>query len=242
MPGFTFSDSDTDQSDLVSKVEFKLDEVTADGQTIGTNQSRIYEQAVEAMRTIITLAAANPVLRPRVYELAKDASSSSGSPVTTSDQGGYLRLEMPDDYIEFVRLRLAGWDLPVANTSEHYLSDDDKRYRIIKNSYSAPDASRPAVVQVSDPSIASGVVLEAYPSDTSADPVAVFSYLGDTAPEDVPYLLEEVLLYEAAANVLQTYRDEMNAANMAYNKARQIFQERASSLRQRGIAAGGDDE
>jgi len=232
MASFTYDPNDSDQKALVDRVRVKLDEVTATGQTIGTNGDRIYEQLVEAMRTVLALASARPTLRPRLYQLATDASSSSASPVTSSDEGDFLRIEAPQDFIDFVRLKLSSWEMAVANTSDRFISDDTVQYETIQISYAAPDAYNPVVAMVSDPSFDPGIVFECYPTDSTNNPIEVFSYVGDTAPEAVPYLLEEILLYEAAANVLQNYRDEMDAANMAYNKARQILSERATSLQQ----------
>lgn len=228
MATFPYDDTDTAQKALVDRLRVVLDEVTVEGQTAtGTSGARLYQQLVEAMRTVLTLAVARPALRRRVFSVATDGSSSA----TVSAESNHLRIEAPSDLIEWVRIDLPSWTAHVAKPSERVIGDTARTYETIQIPHAAPQPSRPIVAEVPDAGLDSGLALECYPvgGDTA---VSAFDYIGTARPETMPVLLEEVLLWEAASAVLQSRRRAQEAAQLAYRKARQLLGERATSLRQ----------
>ena len=217
-----YDENDSAQGALIDRVEYRSDQVTAAGQTIGLNRQSVYDEMVEAARGI---------LRKAPMALTLEASSD-GTSADTSVTNAYTLVECPDDYIRFLSLKLSGWKRPV-----YELTDPRTNlYRLQFNTRAASDSYNPVAV-ITPNSAPSGMnsgkqAIQAFPKD---DPPTVeqFEYIGTTAPEVIPDELVDAMLWETTGRALQAQKGE--GAGAAYELAQQSINNLRVGLRNEEI-------
>lgn len=192
MATFNYDSSDQDQSDLLDLVEFWADRVTATNQTIGLNRESTYDQAVQAMRHVL-----QRVPLEAVKELTAD-----GSGETVTNNGTYTDVEVPEDLITFLNLKLSEWDRPVHET----IDPKSNQHRLQYNPKTSGDKRNPVVVDVADAGATNGHVYRCWPQD-STPTVETFSYLPETAPEAVPDNLKSPIITQTAGYALVSQKE-----------------------------------
>lgn len=204
---FTYDEQNVEQRALIQHVEYRLDDVTPDGQTPAINREAVYREMVASARTVLQLAP-----RKLVYEAALDGQAA---PVRV--ESTYLHVTPPADFLRFLRIQVRGWVRPVTAV----LMDDEADYARLRNPYTAPDFYHPAVVLAADPTQPSGCALECYPGPSEAasgnpSELEVFAYVGETAPEHMPYALRDAMLWHTVARLLQI-TGRVDAAGLAHD-------------------------
>lgn len=198
---FTYDDT-TAQNDLIEKVEKRADQVVATGQTVPINRETTYAELVAAMRHVLQRAPEN-VVRAEMLDGASTANAGA------TDETRYLEVPLPDDYIRFVRIKLTEWEIAVDDLVDVHTN----AYRLQANQYAAADRYHPLAAIVAK---GGSQVLECYPTDAQADPVEVFSYIGEVAPENLSdQLILDAVLWDATGRILQEERDEWAEAAFA---------------------------
>jgi hypothetical protein len=208
MASFTYDPDNTPgQEDLVESVEYRVDQVTAQGQTTPVNRKSTYAELVESARLIL-----RRVPRELVYPAAEDGSGS----VSPTNQGGATVIPVPSDFVRFLRVSLPEWDHPV----DEFVPLDSSRYRLQNNPFTSADEAHPIASLA--PYFEGGVsqAVECYPPDAGPT-VDSFAYVPETAPEDMPEELVDSLVWEAAGRVLQATRQE--GAEAASQRAMQAI-------------------
>jgi hypothetical protein len=194
MPTFTFDDTNDDQVAVVQHVEYRVDQVTAQGNTTPVNRESTYAELVNAARSVL-----RRVPRELVYPAAKDASGS----VTPSNEDNKTVIPVPDDFVRFLRVELADWEQAV----DEFIPLDSSRYRLQNNPFTSADNAHPVAALA--PHFPDGVTqaVECFPAD-SLPSVSTFAYVPATAPENVPDELRDAVVWEGAARVLQSTKEE----------------------------------
>ena len=185
---------------LVQLVEFRADQITGTGQTIGVNKERIYAELELAARKVLRTAR-----RELVFAHAtEDAASLNTDKVTVNDR---LRLPLPADFLRFLRIECENWQFPV----DELTPSDSERYRAQANEYSRADSFHP-VAAIVPYGTAPGYAVEPFPASAADEPVTEFFYVAETDPEDMPDTLKDAMVYYAATSVLLNERRPGEAA------------------------------
>jgi len=203
----TYDSNNTDQQALIARVEYQTDQVTASSQTIGLNKSSIYTSMIEAARHILRSAPQGVVIE----------TTSDGSSATVSNVGSfYTEIECPDDFIRFVMLKLADWQMPIFELTDNR----SNAYRLQYNTQAQADTYAPLVFLAPKSTPAGGssgnAALWCFPQD-SAPTVEMFEYVGTTAPEDMPAELVDPMLWHTTARTLQAQKE--NGFSEAFERA-----------------------
>ena len=177
----------TEQDAMLEMVEYWADKVTATGQSIGLNRESAYRQLVQAMRNVLQAVPLNAV---------KELTSTPGTLTPTND-GNYTDVEVPEDLLTFLNLKLADWQRPVHQT----IDPRSDQHRLQYNTKTSGDTYNPVVSNVAEASATNGQVYRCWPQD-GAPSVDTFNYLPETAPEEVPNDLRDPIITQAAAYVL----------------------------------------
>ncbi len=186
------------QQALIERVEYRVDQVTAQGQTTPINRESVYGELEEASDSVLRRA-------PRLISQYAGADGTADANANAVVSAGKVVIPLPADFIRFLRLKLVSWQTDVDDLVDVRTS----RYRLQGNPFAQADAWAPLASQV--PYFAgSGSVqaLEAFPGTTGSSPVELLAYVGRTAPEDVPTELDDALIWEAAGRVLMATRQE----------------------------------
>ena len=199
MATFSYDNTNQDHVALVQRIEYRVDQVTAQGQTTPVNRSSAYQELAESARSILRRAP-----RELVYPAAVDGSGS----VVPEASGNATLIPVPADFIRFLRVQLSSWNHAI----DELLPVDSSRYRLLQNPYTGADVAHPVAALVPHFSGTVKQAVECYPADSTATPVALFAYVPDTAPELVPDELMDALVWEAAGRVLQSTKEEGAAA------------------------------
>lgn len=219
MPTPTYDENSAAQSALIDRVEYRTDQVTAAGQTIGLNRASVYDEMVEAARSVLRKAPMAVIL-----DAAQDGSAS-----TVSSQDAYALVECPEDFLRFLSLQLAAWKRPVYELTDPRTD----LYRLQFNSRSASDTYNPVVVLTPNSTGATGKqALQAFPGGDSPT-IASFEYVGTTAPENMPDELLDAMLWETAGRALQAQKED--GAGAAYELAQQAVNTLLVGLRNEEI-------
>jgi len=208
MATFSYSDT-TDQNGLIDQVEYHADRVTATNQTIGINRSAAYDQLVKAMRLILGGAA------PR---RAVDESASDGSGQSVKNANSRTEIELPDDFMRFLSVRLSEWQREVYELV-------DPRSNVVRlqpNSVTARDTYNPIAAKVATPSVSSGQSLYCWPQDSSPA-IDSLVYVPETAPENMPSTLEDAMVLHATGYVLAAEKEQ--GAEVAFQLADRLLQQ-----------------
>lgn len=207
MATFTYSSS-SDQDDLIDEVEGWADKVTATGQSIGINRESIYQYLARAMRLVL-----QSVPRDAVDKLASDGSGQS-----TTNQGSYTQVVIPEDFLIFLSLELSEWK----RTVYEWVDPRSDQHRLQYNSFTAADAQNPVVSKVPAPSTANGEAFRCYPQD-SGPTLSEFAYVPETAPEDVPSQLVGPMVLQATGFTLVADKEE--GSQMAFDIATLLMEQ-----------------
>jgi hypothetical protein len=195
MASFTYDpDTTPSQETLVERVEYRVDQVTAQGQTTPVNRKSTYQELVEAGRSIL-----RRVPRELVYPAAADGSAS----VAPTNDGRKTVIPVPDDFIRFLRVRLPEWKHAV----DEFVPLDSSRYRLQANPFTSADEAHPIASLAPYFSGSVNQAVECYPQDATPT-VELFAYVPDTAPEQIPEELRDALTWEAAGRVLQSTKED----------------------------------
>lgn len=208
MASFTYSSSDSDQNALIDEVEYHADQVTATGQTVGINRDSVYNQLVKAMRAIFTQA-------PR---RAIDDATSDGSAQGASNNASRTEIELPDDFLRFMNLKLAEWKRDVFEL----VDPRSNRVRMQYNSFTGGDIYNPVAAKVATPNATNGHSLYCWPQD-STPTVETFAYLPELAPESAPEILQEAIILQATSYVLAAQKEQ--GWQMMQAAAQQLLQQ-----------------
>jgi len=212
----TYDENDTDQATLIDRVEYRSDQVTAAGQTIGLNRESVYDEMVEAARS---------TLRKAPMAVILDATQD-GSGAAITDEGAYAKIECPDDFLRFLSLQLDTWKRPVFELTDPRTN----LYRLQFNSRAASDTYNPIVVLTPNSTGANGKqALQAFPAPSGALSITSFEYVGTTAPENMPEELLDAMLWETTGRALQAQKEE--GAGPAYELAQQAINNLLVGLR-----------
>lgn len=192
MANFKYSQT-SDQDDLIEEVEYFADYVTPSGQSVGLNYDSIYNNLVKAMRHVL-----NAAPRDAVDKAAADGSSQS--PVNSNE---YTEVPIPDDFSRFMDFRLGSWKRPVFELTD----PRSNQIRLQYNSKTSADEQNPVVSKVPAPNGNSGEALWAWPQGSTPS-IARFSYVAETAPEDIPEILKEAMILKATSYTLSAEKEE----------------------------------
>jgi len=190
------------QRRLVEWVEFRVDSITATGQTPAINHDSIWTELEEASKTVLRKAPLQ-----FVYPAAKDGTTGLNAAKVFANNK--LTLPLPDDFIRFLRLQVDGWEIPV----DDLLDVRSNQYRLQQNQFSKAQATAPLGVLVPYPAAASKMAVEAFPGSNAASPVAAFYYVGATSPEQMPEELVDPMVWEATARVAMNTKDVAASEN-----------------------------
>ncbi|HLA63687.1 MAG TPA: hypothetical protein VK610_04625 [Rhodothermales bacterium] len=200
---------------LVYEVEARIEEVSADGATPDVPHALIRTHLADA-----AVAVARRAPRGDVLALARDYAVGVGAGAYPVGQG--LRVPLPAGLVRFLRVRLAGWRVPVDELKE----PSSGLYRLAQNPLVAPSPDRPMAVLVASPgtpavgaaSTAVTGAIECFPAPTRAtagDAVVELVCVASPAPEAVAAAgpaLRDALLWEAAGRVYTGLREPALAA------------------------------
>lgn len=197
------------QDDLIDLVEYWADKVTPTSQSVGINRDSAYRQLVQAMRNVLQ----------RVPRAALDEASADGSSQTATNAGSATEVELPDDFLVFLSVKLSDWERAVYET----IDPRSDEHRLQYNTHTQADGYNPTVAKVADPTSSNGHKLLCYPQD-SAPTVSLFAYVPETAPENVPSTLVDPIVLQATGYVLAANKEggAETAMTMATQLVRQI--------------------
>jgi hypothetical protein len=201
--------SDPDQEELIDRVEYQADRVTPSGQSVGLNREAVYLQLDEA---------ADVVLRQAPRDLI-DAATTDGASATINNPAGsvFSEVELPADFLRFMLIQLGDWKRPVAQTIDARTDQFRHQY----NTYTQADTTNPVVAKLPDPTTSNGQILHCYPQDGTPS-ISRFAYIGETAPENMPEGLKDIMVLRATARVLQAQKEQ--GAQAAQARADQQLQ------------------
>lgn len=192
MATFSYTDT-TAQNDLIDEVEGWADKVTATGQSIGIQRESAYTYLQRAMRNIFQ----------RVPREALDEASADGSGQTATNTGSHTEVELPEDFLIFLNLKLSEWQRRVYET----IDPRSDQHRLQYNTHTQADPYNPVIAKVADPTAANGHALLCYPQDATPT-LETFAYVPETAPENVPSTLTGPIVIQAAAYVLTSDKEQ----------------------------------
>lgn len=196
-----------DQEALVDVVEWRIDHVTAEGQTPAFNHDAIYAEMKDATRWLI-----NQAPKRLVAFLTEDGSS-----LTPVERDSSLVIPLPATYLRFLSIKMNTWLVPATDLVE----PTSNLYRLQANPYSRADTHGPVAAWIDYPSGPANIAIETFPK---GDPAAAFefSYVKYLAPEAIEALsidgatkLVDALLWETTARLLRSVRRTDEAAEAA---------------------------
>lgn len=195
------------QQALVDWVEARIDEITPENQTPTLGHDLVYKELQQAAYIVLRRARTQVV-----YEALEDGSGGS-----TSTDGDSTVIQLPSDFLRFIRIRLSSWDKPV----DQLLAPDTNGYRQQHNQYQKGTAGRPMAAMIPKISGGSKIAVQCWPSGT----VTELLYVPQLAPEEMPSVLEDSMVWFAAGRALQSIRNEaFSAAYQAGNDALSAIQ------------------
>jgi len=205
MPTFTYN-GDPAQDTLIDRVEYHADKVTPSGQTVGINRQSVYKQLSEAARTIVR----------QVPRTIVNPVSAVGNGATANNVQMYTEIELPEDFLRFLHVKLSSWIRPV-----HFLVDPrSDQWRMQYNAQSRADIYNPVVSIMAKPQVTGKQVIQMFPQGTTPT-IEFMPYVPETAPEDMPTELRDPMVQRATGRVLQAQKEP--GAEAAFAKAqRQI--------------------
>lgn len=199
-----------EQDAIIRLVEFRADQLTLDSQVLGQNYSRIYEALEESSRKVLRKARREIAL-PAVVDDAVNRNAH------TTLSASKLTVTLPDNFIRFVRMECSHLTIPI----DGLLEMERDMYRLQASPYSGADAFRPIAFLVPDGGT-SKMAIELYPGTEEENPITSFFYLPETAPEEIPDVLVDGMVYDAAASLLLHLRENEVAA-IALQKAEEAL-------------------
>jgi len=201
----TYDSSNAAQQALIDRVEYRADQVTASGQTIGLNRESVFDEMVEASRNVLRRV-------PNVFVLP---ASTDGSGSTAANVGSsHTEIELPDDFIRFLSVECDEWKRAVYDLTDPRTD----LYRMQFNSRAQADIYNPVVALVSKSTATSGQALQCFPQDATPT-IAALEYVGETDPSTMPPELVDPMLWETTGRALQAQKEDGAAA--AYELAQQ---------------------
>lgn len=194
------------QQNLIDWVEARIDEITPEEQSPTIGHEQLYTELQQA--AYMTLRRARTQI---VYEAIEDGSGGS-----TSADGDSTVIQLPSDFLRFIRVRLDTWDKPV----DQLVPPDSNAYRQQHNAYQQGTAGRPMAAIIPKLGGGSKIAVQCWPSGS----VTELLYVPQLVPEDVPGVLEDPMIWYAAGRALQAIR------NSAYQAAYQAANDSLSAL------------
>ena len=198
--------------EIVSMVRTKYDEIsTNESEMIGNTDDSNFETVVrscipDAYRFVVNSA---------------DLSMLEGKSLQTKptiDDNLIAHIELPDDFLRGVTVRLSSWH----SSANEIITEDTPEYRMQSDPYACGTYQYPvaALVHTSD-----GRKIELYKAKTKQDTILSFVYMpmwknGETDVE-IPDLLAESFIYYVAALTATTYREDV--ANDFFKVAKSII-------------------
>lgn len=191
--------------ELKLRVRTKMDE-------LGANDSDMMdiEKDNKELDTMIELSAVDALsyllMRAPLGAIKGESLRNSQGEIDTTNM--VCRVDLPTDFLRLKSVRLSSWKHAVSTL----ISDDSPIYLMQHDEYACGTPERPIafVVDSSD-----GLKIELYKAESSTDlvdlryiarPAITESILGDKSME-VPYLLEDALVYMVASLVLKSYKE-----------------------------------
>jgi len=210
MADFSYTGT-ADQDALLDRVEYHSDLVLKNEQTIGADPKRVYENCVTGMQHVLNGA--------QRHALDEEATSGDGQAV--SNDRSYTEIVLPEDFLMFMELLLAGWKKHIAQLTDR----EDRRVDLQYEAATRADPQHPLATKVPAPGDASGQKLRCWPQD-SGPSIETFTYVPEKPPEEVGGTLREPITmwgayytmaagkYEGAATMQQAaiiYLRSLNA-------------------------------
>ena len=186
---------------VVNLVEYRIDAVTAGGDTESVNQQSIYEIMELVSRDIL-----RSVDLDRVLFAGSDGTSTADAAKVDAglSANNYLIVPAPSDFLRLLRIQTSEWKRPVDVASQVMANRYVRRF----NPGSAPDTSRPMAAVVTRPLAGATHAVECYPLITfSTVTVSAFYYAAEVAPESMPTEFKDAMIADSAARVLFTTGD-----------------------------------
>lgn len=194
----------TAQQALIDWVESRIDEITPVGQTPTVSHNTIYNELKASTNNILLRA------RPQlVYEAMVDGAASA----TASEDDSFI-IQLPVDFLRFMKLRLDSWDHPLYEA----IAPDTNEYRQQFNQYQGASAGRPVAALIPRIAGTSKRALQCFPTGALQE----FIYVPKTLPEDAPDVLQDAIVWEAAGRALQATK--MAEFTSAYQAAEASLQ------------------
>lgn len=198
--------------EIVSMVRTKYDEIsTNESEMIGNTDDSNFETVVrscipDAYRFVVNSA---------------DLSMLEGKSLQTNptiDDNLIAHIELPDDFLRCVTVRLSSWH----SSANEIITEDTPEYRMQADPYACGTYQYPVAALVHT---SNGRKIELYKAKTKQDTILSFVYMpmwknGETDVE-IPDLLAESFIYYVAALTATTFREDV--ANDFFKVAKSII-------------------
>lgn len=198
--------------EIVSMVRTKYDEIsTNESEMIGNTDDSNFETVVrscipDAYRFVVNSA---------------DLSMLEGKSLQTNptiDDNLIAHIELPDDFLRCVTVRLSSWH----SSANEIITEDTPEYRMQVDPYACGTYQYPVAALVHT---SNGRKIELYKAKTKQDTILSFVYMpmwknGETDVE-IPDLLAESFIYYVAALTATTFREDV--ANDFFKVAKSII-------------------
>lgn len=198
--------------EIVSMVRTKYDEIsTNESEMIGNTDDSNFETVVrscipDAYRFVVNSADLSML----------ECKSLQTNP--TIDDNLIAHIELPDDFLRCVTVRLSSWH----SSANEIITEDTPEYRMQADPYACGTYQYPVAALVHT---SNGRKIELYKAKTKQDTILSFVYMpmwknGETDVE-IPDLLAESFIYYVAALTATTFREDV--ANDFFKVAKSII-------------------
>ena len=188
---------------LIEWVNARVDELLPNGQTpeapIGYIEEELDNSALYILRTI------NKQIG---YSACKTADASALT-VTDNPDNDTTLVGCPEDYVRFMRIRMAGWKRAI----DQLISVDSNRYRQQSNRFLQGNTHKPTAFLVPSGTAASGMAIEVSPGGE----VTEFIYVPRLRAFQMPKDLQDPMIWLTAARTLTILRQGTLAQSAMYN-------------------------